>query len=106
MSNQLVKYEIDGGYIYIEAAKQIYSADIDTDISNDGVDVADGGKFDFVIQNIKPVADVLLKALKELNEPTDVELEMGLKFGAKTGVIFASADSEATFKVTLKWHNK
>ncbi len=41
-----------------------------------------------------------------MNTPDEIGLEFGLKFNAKTGVIFASADSEATFKVSLKWTNE
>ena len=36
-------------------------------------------------------------------QPSEAQVEVGFKFSAKAGVILASADSEATFKVTLKW---
>lgn len=48
---------------------------------------------------------MLLDNLKELNTPDEINLEFGLKFGAKAGAIFASADSEAVFKVAIKWKN-
>ena len=38
-----------------------------------------------------------------MNTPDEIALEFGLKFNAKTGVIFASADSEATFNSTIKF---
>ena len=38
--------------------------------------------------------------------PTEIELEFGVKFNAKAGAIIASVDSEATFKVALKWVNQ
>ena len=57
------------------------------------------------VDRIKPAAEVILNAFREMNTPDEIALEFGLKFNAKTGVIFASADSEATFKVSLKWTN-
>ena len=56
--------------------------------------------------HIKPVAKALFGAFEEFNNPQEIQLEFGVKFSAKAGVIFASADSEATFKVSLKWQNK
>jgi len=46
-----------------------------------------------------------LKTFQEINTPAEINLEFGVKFNAKAGFIFASADSEATFKVSLKWKN-
>ncbi|MCK7576896.1 MAG: hypothetical protein MZV65_14195 [Chromatiales bacterium] len=41
-----------------------------------------------------------------MNTPTEIGLEFGVKFSAKAGAIIASVDSEAVFKVSLKWSNK
>lgn len=62
--------------------------------------------FESTLNQIKPVANLLLGAFTELNNPTEVELEFGVKFSGKVGVIFASADSEANFVVKLKWAKK
>ena len=40
-----------------------------------------------------------------MNTPDEIGLEFGIKFNAKAGAVFASVDSEATFKVSLKWKN-
>ena len=101
MAKQYIKYEIDGETIYVEA-EQLPSGD-DDDISRDENGMIEGGRFEKAIAGLKPVANSVLKVLKELNEPSEVELEMGLKLGTKAGVILASADSEATIKVTIKW---
>ena len=66
---------------------------------------AEGDKFEQAISLIKPVAKALYGAFEELNKPKEINMEFGMKFSAKAGVIFASADSEATFKITLKWVN-
>jgi hypothetical protein len=51
----------------------------------------------------KKAADLVLTSFKEMNSPDEIDLEFGIKFSAKAGVIIASADSEASFKVNLKW---
>jgi hypothetical protein len=63
-------------------------------------------RFDEALDTIRPAAERVLKLFQEMNTPDEIGLEFGVKFGAKAGVILASADSEATFKVSLNWKNK
>jgi hypothetical protein len=63
-------------------------------------------RFKEAIGRIKPAAEAVLESLKEMNTPDEIGLEFGIKFNAKAGAVFASVDSEATFKVNLKWSNK
>ena len=63
-------------------------------------------RFMAAIARVKPAAEVVLNAFREMNTPNEIALEFGVKFSAKAGAILASADSEATFKVSLKWVNK
>ncbi len=58
-----------------------------------------------VAAKIRPAAETVLQALKELNTPKEIQMEFGVKLNASTGVILASANSEVNFKVTLKWEN-
>lgn len=103
---KLVEFELNGQPVYVE-----------TEISEQqGMErIAQGcgdepqqaeSRFNEAVARIKPAAEVVLNAFQEMNTPDEIGLEFGLKFNAKTGVIFASADSEATFKVSLKWTNK
>ncbi|MCI5190778.1 MAG: hypothetical protein D3905_13520 [Candidatus Electrothrix sp. AS4_5] len=103
---QLVEFNLNGQPVYVE-----------TEISEQqGIELVSRGKedepekatdlFEKVVSRIQPAAELVLKSFKEMNSPDEIELEFGLKFNAKTGVIFASADSEATFKVSLKWTNE
>ena len=95
----------DGEFITIEAS-------ID-DSNRDGVElVADDGdqavlkannSFGAALKQIKPATQALFKAFDELNHPSEIELEFGVKVGAKAGVVLASVDSEVTFKVKLAW---
>lgn len=102
MSNKyLVEYEIGDSTILIEAEDQ---HGIER-ISNDNTSKA-SEKFESAISHIKPVAKALFGAFEEFNNPQEINLEFGIKFSAKAGVIFASADSEAAFKIALKWDNK
>lgn len=63
-------------------------------------------KFMEVIKGIKPAAEAVLATFREMDTPEEIGLEFGIKFNAKAGAVFASVDSEATFKVSLKWTNK
>jgi hypothetical protein len=41
-----------------------------------------------------------------MNSPNEIRLEFGIKLSGKVGAIFVSADSEATFKISLTWRNQ
>jgi hypothetical protein len=103
---KLVEFELNGQPVYVE-----------TEISEQqGIELVSLGKedepekatdsFEKVVSRMKPAAELVLNSFKEMNTPDEIALEFGLNFKAKTGVVFASADSEATFKVSLKWSNE
>ncbi len=102
MGKQYIKYEINGESVYVEAASISSAIDDQISLGNDGL--IEGGKFETALKGLKPIANAVMGTLSDLNNPSEISLEMGIKFGAKTGVILASADTEATMKVTLKWH--
>ena len=60
-------------------------------------------RFTDAIARVKPAAEFVLNAFREMNEPDQIGLDFGIKFNAKAGAVLASVDSEATFKVTLIW---
>ena len=64
-----------------------------------------GKRFLDAIAQVKPAAEAVLNAFRELNTPDEIGLEFGVKFSASAGAVLASVDSEATFKVALKWKN-
>lgn len=97
----LIEYEMeDGRIIYIES-----SDDLGIERIADNSTSKAGEKFEQAVTHIKPVAKALFGAFEDFNNPREINLEFGVKFSAKAGVVFASADSEATFKVSLKWEN-
>lgn len=58
-----------------------------------------------LVEKIQPVAHLVINSLKELNTPQEINLEFGIKLGGKTGIVFASAETECNFKIGLKWTN-
>jgi hypothetical protein len=61
--------------------------------------------FETLISKVKPVSEILMESLKDLNNPEEIEVSFGLKFGGKAGIVFASVDTEATFNLKIKWKN-
>jgi hypothetical protein len=60
--------------------------------------------FEEILDNIKPVASIIISKLHDLNTPADeVEVKFGLKLTAEAGAIFTSVGGEATYEITLKW---
>jgi hypothetical protein len=62
-------------------------------------------KFKQAIDKIPAITNALFATLQEINQPKEVELEMGLKLSAKTGIVIASANSDVHFKLKIKWDN-
>jgi len=61
---------------------------------------------DVLLEKVNPVASTVLSKLRGLNTPADeVEVKFGLQLSADAGVVFASAGSDVTFEITLKWQN-
>lgn len=104
MTKHLIHYPLgDGTAIYVEAE----TLDSDSQrISRDEEIVEADENFKTALSRLKPAAELVLNSLKELNRPDEISLEMGVKFSAKAGIVLASANSEAVFKVTLNWKNE
>ncbi|WP_089726440.1 CU044_2847 family protein [Candidatus Thiosymbion oneisti] len=103
---ELLAFELaDGIPVYVE------TTDTGTDAGLRRVDRGPGdplkadSRFEEAVGRIRPAAQALLDSLRELNTPEEIGLEFGLKFNAKAGAVIASVDSEATFKVSIKWKN-
>lgn len=104
---KVVPFELDGGPVYIEVEDRDVDDDGFTRVSrNDHDDSNSEKRFSSAIARVKPAAEAVLKAFSDMNQPDEIGLEFGIKFNARLGAIFTSVDSEATFKVSLKWANK
>ncbi|MCI5180450.1 MAG: hypothetical protein D3915_08050 [Candidatus Electrothrix sp. AU1_5] len=101
---KLLEFELDGQPVYVEAEvsetemRRISRGNEDEPIKADS-------RFIDAVAGIKPAAELMLNAFREMNSPDEINLEFGLNFSAKTGVVFASANTSATFKVSLKYTN-
>ena len=106
-----IPFEIDGEPIFIEIddsteVEGIASGQDLPQFRERGGEKDKTRRFVEAVERVKPAAEAVLQAFKELNTPEEITLEFGVKFNAKAGAILASVDSEATFKVSLKWTNK
>lgn len=100
MDRHLVEYElVNGKTISIEVAT--LESEYQRISTNGGTEKA-VKKFEQAIEDIAPATEAVLKMVRNMGI-TEGQLEVGLKFSAKAGVVLASADSEATFKITMKW---
>jgi hypothetical protein len=60
--------------------------------------------FDKALQPLKEISNSIVNCIKDIaNSPEEVEVELGLKFTAKAGIILTSFDSEANLKIVLRW---
>jgi NTP-dependent ternary system trypsin peptidase co-occuring protein len=105
---RLIEFEIDGGSIFVEADEVSLEKSGRVQRGRSSGDEGDGRAQRFVeaVEKVRPAAEAVLKAFQEMHTPDEIGLEFGIKFSAKAGAILASVDSEATFKVSLKWTNK
>jgi hypothetical protein len=98
---RLVKFPLEGGgevLIEVDDPGGIARAGLP-----DAIETATQS-FEAALRSIKPAADILIDQLRNLAKtPDEIEMEFGIKLGAKAGAIFTSADAEANFAVTLKW---
>ncbi len=106
MEKDLIQFELDGKPVIIEFENLEEERGMQR-VSRNSDGVAESKtKFTKALELVKPVAGAVMDSVRGMNTPDEIGLEFGLKFGAKAGVIFTSADSEATFKLSLKWKNE
>ena len=62
-------------------------------------------RFDEAVKCIAPIGNALLSSLKNIDKPDEINLEFAISFNGKAGVVFSSVESNASFKVSIKWKN-
>lgn len=100
----VLEFELDGQLICIQGAEEPESRSRSTRGGED--EIAVPRELNSIFAQIAPVGNALLNSLKDINTPDEINLEFGISLGGKTGIIFASAETEATFKVSVTWKNK
>ncbi len=104
---KIVPFDLDGSPVYIEVEDfQEASTGIQRVARDNEEKEKSVNRFTDAITKVKPAAEAVLKMFQEMDTPDEIGLDFGIKFNAKVGAMFASVDSEATFKISLKWKNK
>lgn len=63
--------------------------------------------FEKALKPLKDMSNSIINCVKEIsNSPNEIEVELGLRFTAKAGIILTSLDSEAHLKIVLKWQKE
>jgi len=107
MTKHPIEFQLaDGSPVYIEVETLAGEGPQRVSRSGESTPEKAQASFNEVIARLRPAADAVLQAFQGLNTPAEIGLEFGIKFSAKAGAIIASVDSEAVFKVSLKWSNK
>lgn len=101
---KVLEFELDGQLICVHGAEESDSR-YDSNRGDDDEETAVPRELNGIFAQIAPVGNALLKSLKDINTPDEINLEFGISLGGKTGIIFASAESEASFKISITWKN-
>jgi hypothetical protein len=108
---RLVEFDLeDGSSVYMEIDEPAAYSGLKR-AGGKGVEKSDApenlGPFKKTLEQVRPAAEMVLGAFREMNAPAEIGLEFALKLNTQVGsFLFASADSEASFKVSLKWKNE
>ncbi len=94
--------EHDEGTVVVEVDEPVAAGGVERASRQGEVAETAQQTLEAALRRIRPAARAVIATLAELS-PDEVEVEFGIKLGTKTGAIIASADAEATYKVTLKW---
>ena len=96
----ILEFELDGKPVYMEVEESDTDGLRPVTRGDEGFQKAQT-RFTEAIDRVRPAAVALLNSFREMDTPDEIGLEFGIKFSAKAGAVFASVDSEATFKVSL-----
>lgn len=107
---KLLEFTTDEGEVFFvevqEAMPGVTTRGGDSPEASRGVLQNAANSFENALKPLKEVCNKIFCSLKEIaNAPDEVQVELGLKFSAKAGIILTSVDSEANFKIVLKWQN-
>lgn len=100
----------DGDVFFVEADEPVAAPAMrgsGGDEASRGVVQTVSESFEKALKPLKDVSNTIISSIKDVvNSPNEVQVEMGLKFSAKAGIILTSLDSEANLKIVLKWTKK
>jgi hypothetical protein len=108
MSKILQLKATDGSDLLVEVSDTFSKESFrGTQSENRGIIEDTKESFDKALIPLKEISNSIIKCIKDIsNSPKEVQVELGVKFTAKAGIILTSLDSEAHFRVTLKWEKE
>lgn len=62
--------------------------------------------FEAALAKVKPAARAVVEAFRELNNPDEIGLEVGLEFSTQYDAFVFSGEASAAFKLRLTWKNE
>lgn len=65
-----------------------------------------GGRWRGALEQVRPAVEDMIDVFRAVATPEEVAVEFSLKFNGRVNAFVFSSDSEATFKVSLKWTNQ
>ena len=105
---QLIEFPLEGrdaGTILVEVELPEPAGGVDLAARRRGLPEEAAQTFEKAVAKIKPAAQAIIGQLRDLaSRPDQIGVEFGFKLSAKAGVVIASTDAEANFKVTLTWN--
>ena len=102
---QLAEFKLEDGTTFLVEVDEPESAAVERAATPSGQTVLKAQQtFEAALEQVKPVASVILAKLKQLDTPaSEVEVKFGIKLTVDAGAIFASVGSEVNYEITLKW---
>lgn len=103
--NRLIELKVAGGSVLVESSDEAAGSVVRGGAAGQVVEKI-GRSMEEVLSVIHPVAEATFSACRAITTPPDeVEVDFGLKFDAKVGVVI-SASTEGSFHVRLAWRAK
>ena len=105
MPRNLVQFELaDGTPVIVEVEEPKIGRETRVSLTAEGTEQAQMS-FMEALARLRPAADAVLDTFRAMNNPSEIDLEFGVKLSGKMGAIFTAVQGEATFKVSVKWKN-
>ena len=68
-------------------------------------DLVGAETFEKALDRVKPAAQAVVQAFRELNEPDEIGLEFGIDFKTEANAFVLTGEASAAFKLSLTWKN-
>jgi hypothetical protein len=101
--SEIVKFMLDSGESIFVEVEESRSAGLRPANRGEKAVAEASETFEAALKKVKPAAQAVVEAFKELNEPDEIGLEFGLQFKSKVQAFVMSGEGTATFKLSLKW---